>query len=862
MDEIQDTAQSPPTTTPEYPGKLIGTTRYVHVSCLEHLDTEVSALVTNAETIASIRAEEHYNVVKLSLDDNQVSFLHYPHFFEIAFPELRESWTIDLITGTSNHRNYISSLNPPILHRKELLLLPDHPLRSEFEVLTSVAEAIGLFDNPVRIGFKQQWESLLAERGYKIVGHSLLPLGNDESTAEIPTSPSSPNSVARHLTALVRNNFSAPIQSLARHGFLDGAHTLFDYGCGRGDDIRGLRENGHSVEGWDPHYAPDSPIDTAHIVNLGFVINVIEDPVERMEALSKAYSLSKKLLVVSAMLTNQNAPVGQWYNDGILTRRGTFQKYYTQAELKQFIEETLGEDAIAVAPGIFYVFQDKDAEQRFLIERFQSRRNVLRVPWRPAADIESIRRDRATEKYAKYEQILEALWAQWLSLGREPHKTEVTNLLELIEGFGSLGRALRFLTKHKDLSQIELARRTRAQDLEVYLALNLFERRKPYRHLDSMLQKDIKAFFGNYSMAQQAARDLLFGIADPQKIDEACARVAEDGLGWYLPSESLQLHTSLVERLPPLLRVYVGCTSVLYGDYRAANLVKIHIRSGKVTLLKYDDFDNLPLPRMIERTKIKLREQDVDFYLYDKEEYVPPFLYFKSRYINEEFPYYPEQIEFEKQLEALKLLDFSGYGPKLDDFLKTLKHHRCAIDGFRLVKSHTIPDLDEPCGCYLTYRQLIECGETQQRTGLLNLPEEPETYTALYELATNILDPVIEYFGAIKLTFGFCSPELAKSITGKIAPKLDQHAAHEKNKRGRLICERLGAAVDFLVEDENMLEVADWIVANAQFDRLYYYGPSRPIHVSFGPETKGQFVELTISKNGRVIPFIRATKTN
>ncbi len=844
MDEILDVAESVPTTTPEYPGKVIGTKRYVHISCLKHLDTEVSTLVTNAETIASIHAGEHYDVVKLSPNENQVSFLHYPQFFEIAFPELHESWAVDLNSGTASHRSYTDSLNPPILHRKELLLPGDHPRRSEFESLTSAAESIGLFDDPVRIGFKQQWESLLAERGFKIVDHALVPLGNDESTADISTTPGPPTSIARHLTALARNNFSAPIQSLARYGFLNGTHTLFDYGCGRGDDIRGLKENGHSVAGWDPHYAPGSPIDTANIVNLGFVINVIEDRTERMEALTRAYSLSEKLLVVSAMLANQNALVGQRFNDGILTNRRTFQKYYTQAELKQFIEETLGEEAIAVAPGIFYVFQDKDAEQRFLIERFQSRRNVLHVPWRPAADTESIRRDRAAEKYAKYEQILEALWTQWLSIGREPDKTEVPNLLELIEGFGSLGRALRFLTNLKDISLIEHARQTRAQDLEVYLALNLFERRKPYRHLDPKLRKDIKAFFGNYSMAQLAARDLLFGIADPRKIDEACAKAAEDGLGWYLPSESMQLHTSLVERLPPLLRVYVGCTSVLYGDYRAADLVKIHIRSGKVTLQKYDDFDNQPLPRMIERTKIKLREQDVDFYLYDNEEYIPPFLYLKSRYINEEFLYYPEQVEFEQKLEGLKLFDFSGYGPKADDFLAALKRHRWTIDGFGLVRNHEAPYLDEPCGRYLTYRQLIECGETQKRTGLPNLPKDPETYTALYELVVNILDPVIEYFGAIKLTYGFCSSELAKLIPGRIAPKLDQHAGHEKNKRGRLICERLGAAVDFLVEDENMLEVAMWIAANTRFDRLYYYGPTRPIHVSFGPEKKGEFVEM------------------
>jgi hypothetical protein len=81
----------------------------------------------------------------------------------------------------------------------------------------------------------------------------------------------------------------------------------------------------------------------------------------------------------------------------------------------------------------------------------------------------------------------------------------------------------------------------------------------------------------------------------------------------------------------------------------------------------------------------------------------------------------------------------------------------------------------------------------------------------LYELAINILDPIIDYFGMIQLTYGFCSHDLGKHIKKRVAPKLDQHAAHELNTKKNLICPRLGAAVDFIVEDENMREVADWV---------------------------------------------------
>jgi hypothetical protein len=123
-----------------------------------------------------------------------------------------------------------------------------------------------------------------------------------------------------------------------------------------------------------------------------------------------------------------------------------------------------------------------------------------------------------------------------------------------------------------------------------------------------------------------------------------------------------------------------------------------------------------------------------------------------------------------------------------------------------------------------------------------------------------VLDPVIDYFGMIRLTYGFCSSELAKEIAGRIDPKRDQHAAHELNRIGNTVCPRLGAAVDFIVEDESMLEVAQWIVANTPFDRLYFYGNDLPLHVSFGPDHSRQVVRMVVGKSGRLIPRVTPTE--
>lgn len=843
-------------------GKQISGYDYAHLSLLAEWDRDRQALVAVASTLAGITPEQDFNVVKLDTAFGRVSLLAYTGFFSEAFPELRHVWSVDLRVGRVRRRFYEDSLNPPILHRKELLLPENHPRRAEFAALTEVCESIGLFDHPTRIGYRRQWDQLVREKGYRILGHQLVPIGNEECAepgfGEEPMPRRADWQAARQLTALTRYGFSAPVQSLARYGLLDGSHTIFDYGCGRGDDVRGLVENGITAAGWDPYFAPVNKISSADIVNLGFVVNVIEDFDERLDALTRAWSLAERLLVVSVMLANQNEVAGQRFRDGVLTSRGTFQKYYTQAEIKTFLEHLLDEDPIPVAPGVLYVFRDKDLEQRFLVDRYRCRRNFLRSPSAPIRE-RPPRHDHVAEKYEAYREPLDRLWTLWVQLGRTPHKSEVDDLVTLTEGLGSLGRALHFVEGHHARAELERSRTDRIADLEVYFALGQFDRRRPYKHLELGLQRDIKAFFGDYPTAQTAARGLLFRIADVGAIAEACRAAAEHGLGWLEEGESLQLHSSLVEQLPPLLRIYVGCAAVLYGDIRHADLIKIHIRSGKVSLMRFDDFEGKPLPRMIERVKIKLREQDIDYFAYG-EEYEPPLLYRKSRFINEEYPRYPEQVAFEEALEKLGLFDFAGYGPSPGVFLEALARNRWDIQGFDLVRAKIIPDLDAPCGKYLSFRQLIECGETQARTGLPNLPRKPETYNALCDLVAQVLDPVIDYFGMIRLTYGFCSPELARAIPGRIDPKRDQHAAHEVNRRGSTLCARLGAAVDFIVDNESTLEVAQWVVTNTAFDRLYYYGDDRPLHVSFGPNHDRQIVRMVADKSQRLIPRLTSRK--
>ena len=53
----------------------------------------------------------------------------------------------------------------------------------------------------------------------------------------------------------------------------------------------------------------------------------------------------------------------------------------------------------------------------------------------------------------------------------------------------------------------------------------------------------------------------------------------------------------------------------MYGELDEVSLIKAHIQSGKVTLHVYDDWEK-EIPMLTERIKIKLREQDIDFFDY------------------------------------------------------------------------------------------------------------------------------------------------------------------------------------------------------------------------------------------------------
>jgi len=476
--------------------------------------------------------------------------------------------------------------------------------------------------------------------------------------------------IARHKTAIRRPSYSLPIKCLLRDGLIHVETSVFDYGCGHGQDIELLRGSGIPCDGWDPAFRADGEKQPADVVNIGYVINVIEDPRQRDEAVRAAWALSNKLLVVAAQIEfaapdKEHAPFG----DGVLTSRGTFQKYYTQNELRAYIEEQLEADAIPAAPGVFYIFKDEAAKQQFLATRYRRR---IAVPRKRISEL----------RFEQNLDLLEPLMAALTQLGRLPGPEEFAQSAEVIARFGSLNKAVTLVRRvTEDEPWADIAQR-RTEDLLVYLALSRFGRRPKISQLPTGIQRDVKAFLGSYSQACARADTLLFRAGDPAAIDAACQRA---GIG-KLVDNALIVHRTALDQLPPLLRIYEGCARALVGDIDEANLIKLHRFSGKVSYIAYPEFDEKPHPPLRLRVKVTLPTLGIDFFDYSSWQ-DPPLLFRKEQFLPADHPLREKFARLTRQEENRGLLDQIDDSASSSRWQMRLTESGCAVTGHRVVRA-------------------------------------------------------------------------------------------------------------------------------------------------------------------------------
>lgn len=156
-------------------GKHLPDAVYLHQSALHLIPPALLEFFNHTITLLELN-HFNYTVVKFLTRDFKFSLLDYPDFFKHPYPALHTSCTINLTLGKYRISSYTTSNNPPILHRKETFLPPNHPAIPSFCTITIEAEQAGLFQNVRRIGFKQNWEILIKQQGYQIQNGHLVPL--------------------------------------------------------------------------------------------------------------------------------------------------------------------------------------------------------------------------------------------------------------------------------------------------------------------------------------------------------------------------------------------------------------------------------------------------------------------------------------------------------------------------------------------------------------------------------------------------------------------------------------------------------------------------------------------------------------
>lgn len=752
-------------------GKRLPQAVYVHVDGLLRLDPALLAMLGQVQRRFALD-EEPSTLLKFAHRELRLSLLHYPDFEEDPHPALARAVTVDLAMGKIERRDYRESRNPPILHRKEAFLPPGDHRAHDWLSLTHQEEAAGLYANTSVIGTREGWLTVLRERGVSHVGHRL------ERVAAPSVPPADTRADAlrgnRWRTALSRFGLSTPVQALLRFDLLRVEHRFLDYGCGQGDDVRALRELGHQAEGWDPHFAPDGLKREADIVNLGFVINVIENPAERAQVLQEAFGLARLAVVVGVMLVRERVFEGTTpYGDGVVSGLGTFQRYFEQVELCAYIESVLSVEPLVLGPGVVTAFRDPAELQAFLQRR--SRRTIDFTALSARIFADKPRRqpalsaqERNQRLYDAHRELFEDFWAFLAKLGRTPPPEEYPRSPELgaigftlpraralyvrmfgeqalddaflernrevldafraclehlgrcprlgefssateLEAIGlSLGKAYNlhvrrfgrasiregFLRQHQELldhcwqtfvdwgripKPSEYQRRTelhgiglsladvhglflerfgeetlvqaraiRRNDLLVYLALANFRKRVPFKDLPDRLRNDLVTFFATYTAAVEEAIALLYQAGDADRIAGLCD-ACRDGV---IDDQALYLHTSLVANLDPVLRIYIGCAEVLCGDVRSADILKLHKRSGKLTLLCYDDFEGRRLPSLERRVKVLLKGQRLQEFDYSAGAETQV-LYGKEQYVGQDHPKRETWASWSRKLERL-----------------------------------------------------------------------------------------------------------------------------------------------------------------------------------------------------------------
>lgn len=476
--------------------------------------------------------------------------------------------------------------------------------------------------------------------------------------------------IERHKTAIRRTDLSKPVRTAVEDGLINDKTTVLDYGCGQGDDVRYLAALGVKCIGWDPQYHPKTTFSPSDVVNLGYVVNVIEDAEERANVLKSAWAYAQQTLVVAARVDGDPATNGEGpFRDGCLTKIGTFQKFFQQEELREWIEGTLGYPAIAAAPGIFYVFRVDEQRHLFVSSRYRRR---LSAPSPRTSDL----------LFEKHKPLFELLMSFFTARGRLPAPGELPGEEQILNELGTFRRAFSVVRRITGAEQWDIISAERKKDLLVFLALSMFPKRPELSQFPTPLQRDIKFFFSSFGDACSEARRLLFSVGRMDVVDSSCQHAS---FGKLLP-DALYVHLLAINMLPAELRVYEGCARILTGRVEGATIVKFSRREPKVTYLLYPNFDVDPHPALaaslrvhLQTLKLKYREFSADTN--------PPILHRKETLVPSDYPSWKKFARLTRLEEAAGLFTSPQTIGRREQWESVLSDKGLRLRGHQLIRS-------------------------------------------------------------------------------------------------------------------------------------------------------------------------------
>lgn len=404
--------------------------------------------------------------------------------------------------------------------------------------------------------------------------------------------------IQRQRTAISRAVLSVAARTALEDGLLR-AGTSLDYGCGRGQDVLHLREQGLNANGWDPYFTPDATKQPHDVVLLTYVLNAVEDQREREAVLLDAWSLARRVLVVTTRLAWERSKVrGETYGDGVVTRRQTFQHLFTTDELRTLAQSTLGRPAVVARPGIVYVFREDQHRLGYLARRYRLHESA------GVADL--------SQALTFYEER-----------GRLPgHADGITEQ--------DAARYAQAVRRSADPDRVAAGRKATTLQLLLFLALERFHGPVPWTALSAPVQSDVRTCFGTFKHATWRAARLLGQLRD----DSILRRTMRASPGKLTPT-ALYVHRRALSSCPVLLRLYEECGALAAGRPAEWDVVKMHHDRRMISWLAYPRFDADPHPALHSSYHVDLRTLKVGMTDY-ADAPNPPVLHRKEEFLRPE----------------------------------------------------------------------------------------------------------------------------------------------------------------------------------------------------------------------------------